>query len=279
LAGEQVPYAAQVPADTLVYVSEPLVGVPQKRTTKGRPRTRLQVLNRPRPHEVRALARQPQTAWRPIQVRHTERGPWEADFAVQRVWTVAAGQQPRVEWWVRRRDGDGDGSSTLLNAPQDAPPERLSAWSCRRSFTERTCEDAKTEMGWDEFQAQKYRAWEHHLALTAAALWFVAQTKLAWAQADGRDPELARQLEVEVLPALSTANVRELLTAVLPLPQLTLAQAMELVSMHLVNRARSTSSRLKSQMNPHDSSSCDIVKVSSKKFFDKYTESSTHRDR
>jgi len=57
------------------------------------------------------------------------------------------------------------------------------AWSCQRYCTERTCEDAKTEIGWDEFQAQKYRAWEHHVALTGLALWFVAQTKLAWAQA------------------------------------------------------------------------------------------------
>jgi len=81
-------------------------------------------------------------------------------------------------------------------------------------------------------------------------LWFVAQTKLAWAQAYPRDPELARELAVEVLPALSTANVRELLKAVLPVPQLTIKQATELVITHLVNRARSTSSRLKSQMKP-----------------------------
>jgi hypothetical protein len=128
------------------------------------------------------------------------------------------------------------------------------AWSCQRSFTERTCEDAKTEIGWDEFQAQKYRAWEHHVALTGLAVWFVAQTKLAWAQAYARDPALARQLEVEVLPALSTANVRELLQAVLPVPQLTPQQATELVITHLVNRARSTSSRLRCQVKPHDSS-------------------------
>ncbi len=85
-------------------------------------------------------------------------------------------------------------------------------------------------------------------------MWFVAQTKLAWAQAYPRDPELARELAVKVLPALSTANVRELLKAVLPVPQLTIEQATELVITHLVNRARSTSSRLKSQMKPHDSS-------------------------
>jgi SRSO17 transposase len=247
-------YAVQVPADTNVYVSEPHVGVPEKRGKRGRPRTRLHVLSRQRPHEVRALARAPQTVWQQVVVRHTERGRLAADFAVQRVWTVAAGKMPRAEWLVIRRDTEGDCAYTLLNAPEDAPHERLIAWSCRRYFIERTFEDAKTEIGWDEFQAQKYRAGEHHLALTAAALWFVAQTKLAWAQASPRDPALARQLAVEVLPALSTANVRELLKAVFPLPQLTLEQATELVIMHLVHRARSTSSRLKSQVKPHDSS-------------------------
>jgi SRSO17 transposase len=251
---EGVWYAAQVPADTPVYLSEPRVGVPEQRGKRGRPRTRLQVLSWQRPHEVRALARHPQTVWQQVVVRHTERGRLAADFAVQRVWTVAVGKRPRAEWLVIRRDAEGDCSYTLLNAPEDAPHERLIVWSCRRYFAERTFEDAKTEIGWDEFQAQKYRAWEHHLALTGLALWFVAQTKWAWEQAYARDPALARQLEVEVLPALSTANVRELLKAVLPVPQLTPQEATELVITHLVNRARSTSSRLKSQVQSYDSS-------------------------
>jgi len=251
---EGVRYAAQVPADTRIYLSEPRVGIPPKRGKRGRLRTRLQVLRGQEPHEVRALVQHPQTTWQQVQVRPTERGRLTADFAVRRVWTVAVGQRPRAEWLVIRRNSDGDCSYTLLNAPTDPPQAWLIAGSCRRYFTERTFEDAKTEIGWDEFQAQKYRAWEHHLALTAAALWFVAQTKLAWAQLYTRDPTLARQLEVEVLPALSTANVRELLKAVLPLPQLTPAEALDLVITHLINRARSTSSRLKSQAKPHDSS-------------------------
>ncbi len=254
LAAENVQYAAQVPADTLGYLSEPRVGLPPKRGKRGRPRTRLRVLSGQRPHEVRALAQHPQTAWQRVQVRLTERGWLTADFAVRRIWTVAAGQRPRAEWLVIRRNSDGDCSYTLLNAPTDTPQACLIAWSCRRYFTERTFEDAKTAIGWDEFQAQKYRAWEHHLALTAAALWFVTQTKLVWAQMYARDPALAHQLEVEVLPALSTANVRELLKAVLPLPQLTVEEAMDLVITHLIHRARSTSSRLKSQVKPQDSS-------------------------
>jgi SRSO17 transposase len=254
LAAEDVQYAAQVPAATWVYLGAPHVGLPPQRGQRGRPPTRLQVLSGQRPHEVRVLAQHPQTVWQRVQVRFTERGWLTADFAVRRVWTVAAGQRPRAEWWVIRRHSDGDCSYTLLNAPTDTPQACLIAWSCRRYFTERTFEDAKTEIGWDEFQAQKYRAWEHHLALTAAALWFVAQTKLVWAHMYTRDPALAHQLEVEVLPALSTANVRELLKAVLPLPQLTPAEAMDLVITHLIHRARSTSSRLKSQEKPQDSS-------------------------
>ena len=155
---------------------------------------------------------------------------------------------------VIRREADGECSYTLLNAPADTPQQRLIEWSCQRYFVERTYEDAKTEIGWEEFQAQKYRAWQSHLALTALAVWFVAQSKWKLAQTYKWDPELTRQLEVEVLPALSTANVREWLKAVLPLPQLTPQQATELVITHLVNRARSTSSRLKSQRKPHDSS-------------------------
>jgi len=251
---ENVPYAAQVPSDTRVYVSQPQVEVPKKRGKRGRPPHRLKVLSRHTPREVRQLARNPNTQWERVRVRLTERGWLEADFAVKRVWTVAEGQRPRAEWLVIRRDPEGDHAYTLLNGGQEARKEELIARSCRRYFAERIFEDGKTEMGWDEFQAQKYRAWEHHVALTALALWFVAQTKLEWEQSARRDPELAQQLEVELLPALSTANIRELLKAVLPLPRLTPTQATALVIEHLVNRARSTKSRSKSQLKAHDSS-------------------------
>ena len=104
LAAENVQYAAQVPADTLVYLSEPRVGLPPKRGKRGRLRTRLRVRSGQRPQEVRALAQHPPTAWQRVQVRLTERGWLTADFAVRRVWTVAAGQRPRAEWLVIRRN-------------------------------------------------------------------------------------------------------------------------------------------------------------------------------
>ena len=247
LDAEHIGYAAQVPANTLVYEAEPRVGLPQRRRRSGQAPKRLKVLSPAAPREVRVLARSSQTHWERVRVRTTERGWLEAEFAVQPIWTVAAWQPARAEWLVMQREADGDIAYTLLNAPPDTPKQTLIEWSCQRHFTERAFQDAKDELGWAEFQALKYRAWEHHMALTALALWFIAETKLEWRTTYARDPELAEEMEVEVLPALSTANVRELLKAALPLPQMTPEESTELVIHHLVNRARSTHSRLTAQ--------------------------------
>lgn len=240
-------YAAQVPANTLVYEEEPRVGVPRRRHRRGQPPKRLKVLSQKAPREVRILARSRHTRWERVRVRPTERGWLEAEFAVQRIWTVAAGHPARAEWLVMQREADGDIAYTLLNAPSDTPKQTLIEWSCQRFFTERAFQDAKEELGWAEFQALKYRAWEHHMALTALALWFIAETKLDWRMTYARDPELAKEMEIEVLPALSTANVREMLKAALPLPPLTPEAATQLVVRHLVNRTRSIRSRLETQ--------------------------------
>jgi hypothetical protein len=63
---------------------------------------------------------------------------------------------------------------------------------------------------------------------------------------------LAQELELKALPALSVANVRELLLAAMPLPQLSSSQATRLVVKHLVNRSRSIRSRHKSQGKKRD---------------------------
>ena len=98
-------------------------------------------------------------------------------------------------------------------------------------------------------------------ALTACALWFTATTKLSWAKECQRDPELVPQLELEVLPALSTANVREMLRSVMPFPQLSPEEAQAQVAKHLVNRSRSTASRLRHHRQVAAPTQCDIVKL------------------
>ncbi|MBK8903624.1 MAG: hypothetical protein IPM53_20750 [Anaerolineaceae bacterium] len=72
---------------------------------------------------------------------------------------------------------------------------------------------------------------------------------LDWSHRFARDPELLAHYEVEVLPALSMANVRAMLTAAMPLLQ-SPEEATYLVVKHLDNRTRSRKSRLRSGSSP-----------------------------
>jgi len=115
-----------------------------------------------------------------------------------------------------RFESNGDHTYAFSNAPEDATLQFLAELLCGRYSVERVIQDSKDEVGADEFQAQKYIAWEHLTALTACALWFIATTKLAWAKDCQRDPELAQHLELEALPALSTTNVNEMMRGLCP---------------------------------------------------------------
>lgn len=242
-------YMADVPENIQVYLSEPKVGVPATEPGhRGKPFTRERVLSEENSLAVGAVARREDTRYQRVWVRTTERGELADEFAARRVWTIRKGEVVQ-EWLVIRREGGGDMSYSVSNAPADTALERLAWLKCQRYFVERANQDSKSEIGWDELRAQKYRAWEHHLAMTILATWYIAETKLDWAKQHPRDPQLAQQFEVDVLPALSVANVRELLRAAMPLPQLTPDDAVYLVVEHLVNRTRARKTRMKSKQH------------------------------
>ena len=242
-------YIADIPRNTQVYLEKPASGVPEpKPGCRGPKPTRIRVLNDVEPFPVHRVARRPDTSWTRVRVRPIERGELNDPFAVRRVWTLREGKtEPVEEWLVIRREAKNRYNYSLSNAPADASIEDLAWLKSQRYFVERTNQDAKSEAGWDELEARKYRGWQHHLTLAILAVWFTAQMKWEWAQQLVRDPTLTQQFTVEVLPALSMANIRLLLRAAMPLPQPTPEKAVAQVVDHLVNRTRSRSSRLKHQ--------------------------------
>jgi len=244
---EEILYMADVPRTTQVYLEQPLLGVPERPPGRRGPKpTRLRVLNGVKSFKAHQIARCADTTWTRVPVRTIERGELDDPFTAQRVWTLREGQpEPVEEWLVIRHEAKNRYNYSLSNAPADASLEYLAWIKCQRYFVERTNQDAKSEAGWDELQARKYRGWEHHLALVILAVWFAAQTKCEWADTYTRDPTLAQQFAVQMLPALSMANIRVLLRAAMPLPQPTPEEAVTLVAEHFVNRTRSRKSRLK----------------------------------
>ncbi len=195
------------------------------------------------------FARLPQTVWENIILRPAERGQMQVEFARYRVWAVSSTGTVREETLLLKREGPTLRYS-LTNAPSSTPLAVLAYRKCQRYFVERSLQDAKSELGMADFQALKYRAWEHHLALTILASWFVAETRLDWAAQFPPDSQLLRDYETDVLPRLSLSNVCELLRAALPLRQLSTQEAAALVIQHLDNRTRSRRSRLKKHSGP-----------------------------
>jgi SRSO17 transposase len=236
-------YCADVGVDERVFLACPTFGVPPA-TGKGRPPEVARVLEGTLALTVAEVGLRADTLWQTVRVRPTERGYLQEPFAFRRVWTVRDGSAVQ-EWLILRQESGHKISYALSNAAPDTSVDRL-AWSkCVRYFVERSNQDAKSELGYDEFTGQRWLAWQHHVALTILSCWFVAHTKLEWSHDYPRDPLLASEWEVDVLPALSTANVRELLRATMPLPQLSEDEAALLVVTHLVNRTLSRKSRLK----------------------------------
>jgi SRSO17 transposase len=238
----QIEYYGDVPANTQVYLQPPHLVYPL--TPKRGVPSKNPVFAGAQPYEVQAVAQQTTLAWETIRLRPYERGFLEAQFARCRVWVVYPDNQLRQEWLLIRKD-PVQITYVLSNAPETLSLEQMAQRKSQRYLIERSNQDAKDELGWDEFQARKYRAWEHQLALTILASWFIAETRLDWMQRFKQDPDLLAQYEVEVLPQLSVGNVRELLRAALPLPQLSSEEAAQLVVTHLVNRTRSRRSRLR----------------------------------
>jgi SRSO17 transposase len=249
LREENLLYMAAIPHNLRVYLDKPVMGIPPPKPGKKGPKPhKAQVLNGIRSYSVKQVGLAEDTPWQLLKTRTHERGWLEDRFAARRVWVWDDKQPdivPHPEWLAMRIESNGDRTYAFSNAPEDVSLQFLAELLCGRYFVERVIQDSKDEVGADEFQAQKYAAWEHHTALTACALWFIATTKLDWAKDCQRDPQLAQQLELEALPALSTANVREMLRAVMPLPQLSPEDAQAQVVKHLVNRSRSTASRLR----------------------------------
>jgi SRSO17 transposase len=234
-----IEYYGDIPADTNVYLEKPQIVYPL--TKRGVPSIVPQITGTT--IEVREIRQKDGLEWQTLRLRANERGYLEAKFARIRVWLVYD-NEPRQEWLLIRQDA-AQITYVLSNAPETIDLKTMAWRKTHRYFIERSNEDAKDEFGWNEFQTRKYLAWKHQFALTILASWFVAETRLDWQKRFEKNPDLLVEYDVDALPNLSVANVRELLRASMPLPQLSPEDAASLVVTHLVNRTRSRKSRLR----------------------------------
>jgi SRSO17 transposase len=186
-------YLAEVPGLTHVWPrQDPATGAacpppqlwvpPTPSGRRGRAFTKARLHpDSPRPVRLDTLPiRFPDHAWQRYRIFEGSKGPLIADFAALRAVTTRKGM-PGPEVWVlvRRAGGEADAEPEvklyLSNAPVDTPLVELVRVSGMRWPIESCFEEAKSELGLDQYELRSWRGWYHHMTLVFLAHHFLVR--------------------------------------------------------------------------------------------------------
>ncbi len=221
LADDGERYLLDVHADDQVYLTPPHPSIPERQGTRGRHPTRYQVDETDaQPVEAKHIAEtSDESEWKQFSYRKGAKGAHTRQVLVKEVSTWnGEDATPRKELLIISRAVDGsDLKYSLSNLTLDG--KRLS-WcevlllQMQRYWIERSFEDAKSELGMDEYQVRTWRAWHHHMALSMLALLFLLQQRIA---------------HQDDMPLLSSRDIRWILVQVLPKKAKTLQDVLDLI--------------------------------------------------
>ena len=114
------------------------------------------------------LAVLPRGVWQTVGWAEGARGVLRAKFVALRCWRVDGDGTPHVGWLIGQRPArnqTGDPKYFWSNFGPQMPLARMGEYAHRRHWIEQFYEEAKTLLGWDEFQGRRYDAF-HRQAVT-----------------------------------------------------------------------------------------------------------------
>ena len=207
-------YFTEVACSTLIWRRHPALIIPPW-SGKGRKPTKRR-LKTPSNRAYRVdelLRRLPKTAWVRGMVKEGSKGSIVCDFAFVRV-TECRQSLPGPRLWLVIRRNLADPTEVKFyfsNAPEEIVSLELVRMSGMRWPVELTFEEGKTELGMDQYETRSWLGWHHHMLLVMLAHHFLVWVRVRWS---------------ERAPALTLAQVRLLLTSVIPKPTLTAERAL-----------------------------------------------------
>jgi SRSO17 transposase len=112
-----------------------------------------------------ALAAQPLQNWQTVAWSEGAKGWWRATFLTLRCWRVDGDGTRQVGWLLGQRPGrgqTGDGKDFWSDFPANIPLAVLVEYAHRRHWGEHYQEEAKTELGWDQYQGRRWDGFHRH---------------------------------------------------------------------------------------------------------------------
>ena len=170
LENRGVTFVADIASNTQVYLEEPVVGIPEKKGSRGRPPTISKVLNTS-PIKVSSLSSLGD-GWKLIKVRKTERGNKEVYFKALQVWRRQNELPCQKPLWllVSKDSKTGEIKHSLCNAAENTSIEKLAEMQSSRYWVERAFQDAKENCGMDEYMVRSWNAWHRHMTMVILAM-------------------------------------------------------------------------------------------------------------
>ena len=200
----QETFVVDVHKDQRVYLEDPKPVIESKEpASRGRKRTRYTSQSR----AIRVdqwAAEQPTEAWKSHTLRDATQGELRVQILHQRIWLWDHKESQARHWHliVRRELGSPTTLKyTLSNASETTMPHQLAKMQGQRFWIEQSFRDGKSEAGMADYQARKWSAWHHHMALVSMAMLFMLEQ---------------REKHQDDYPLLSCNDIEQLLRAFLP---------------------------------------------------------------
>jgi SRSO17 transposase len=111
------------------------------------------------------LAAQPLRDWQTIAWSAGAKGWWRAKFCALRCWRVDGDGTRHLGWLLGQRPGrsqHGEWKYFWSDFPATMPLATMVEYAHRRHWVEQYHEEAKTELGWDQYQGRRWDGFHRH---------------------------------------------------------------------------------------------------------------------
>ncbi len=127
------------------------------------------------------LATLPKSQWRTIRWRHGTKGWLRKKFVALRAWRLTAEGEAHIGWLLGERAARGQPEERKCywsNLPASASLEELVDYAHRRHAIEQFHEEAKEELGWDQYQGRLWPGFHRHAVTVMLAMSFLTCLEL-----------------------------------------------------------------------------------------------------
>ncbi len=132
------------------------------------------------------LAAMAPSQWRTIRWRQGSKGWLRKKFVAQRCWRPTGDGDMREGWLLGERPARGQQGERKYywsNLPATTSLEKLAEYAHRRHAIEQFHEEAKGELGWDQYQGRLWRGFHRHAITVMLAFSFLVWLELRQRQA------------------------------------------------------------------------------------------------